>query len=39
MNKWIGQIRADGKVKEVVLANLEKLSGLKREQVPAQLGF
>ncbi len=39
VNKWIGQIRADGKVKEVVLANLEKLSGLKREQVPAQLGF
>lgn len=39
VNKWIADTRASGKVKEVVLANLEKLSGLKRDQVPPQLGF
>lgn len=39
VNKWIADTRATGKVREVVLSNLEKLSGLKREQVPSQLGF
>jgi polar amino acid transport system substrate-binding protein len=39
VNKWIADTRAAGKVKEVVLSNLEKLSGIKREQVPSELGF
>ena len=39
VNKWIADTRASGKVKETVLANLEKLYGLKRDQVPPQLGF
>lgn len=39
VNKWIAEIRANGQVKEVVLSNLEKLSGLKRDQVPPELGF
>jgi len=38
-NKWIVDARASGKVKEAVLSNLEKISGLKRSQVPAALGF
>jgi len=38
-NKWIVEARASGKVREAVLSNLEKISGLKRSQVPAALGF
>lgn len=39
VNKWIAQTRADGKIKPVVLANLQNLSGVKPEQVPAELPF
>jgi len=39
VNKWIGQTRASGKVKEVVLANMQTLSGVKPDQVPAQISF
>ncbi|HXE50694.1 MAG TPA: transporter substrate-binding domain-containing protein [Ramlibacter sp.] len=39
VNKWIAQMRADGKIKPVVLANLQTLSGVKPEQVPADLPF
>jgi len=39
VNKWIAQQRAEGKIKPVVLANLQKLSGVKPEQVPAELPF
>ena len=39
VNKWIAQTRAEGKIKPVVLANLQKLSGVKPEQVPAELPF
>jgi len=39
VNKWIGQTRAGGKVKDVVLANLEKLSGVKADQIPPGLTF
>ncbi|MDB5947538.1 MAG: transporter substrate-binding protein [Ramlibacter sp.] len=39
VNKWIAQTRAQGKIKPVVLANLQALSGVKPEQVPAELPF
>jgi polar amino acid transport system substrate-binding protein len=39
VNKWIAQTRAGGKVKDVVLANLEKLSGVKADQIPPGLTF
>jgi polar amino acid transport system substrate-binding protein len=39
VNKWIAQTRAGGKVKDVVLANLQKLSGVKPEQIPAGTTF
>lgn len=39
VNKWIAQTRASGKVKQVVLANLQSLSGVKPEQVPAEISF
>jgi polar amino acid transport system substrate-binding protein len=39
VNKWIAQTRSEGKIKPVVLANLQKLSGVKPEQVPAELPF
>lgn len=39
VNKWIAQERAADKVRPVVLRNLEKLSGVKPEQVPAELPF
>jgi polar amino acid transport system substrate-binding protein len=39
VDKWIAQTRAGGKVKDVVLANLEKLSGVKRDQIPPGTTF
>jgi polar amino acid transport system substrate-binding protein len=39
VNDWIAKIRAADQVRPVVLDNLEKLSGVKREQVPAELPF
>ncbi|MBV9889362.1 MAG: transporter substrate-binding domain-containing protein [Rhizobacter sp.] len=39
VNKWIAQTRASGKVKDVVLANLQKLSGVRPEQIPAGTSF
>ncbi|VTU16881.1 ABC transporter arginine-binding protein 1 precursor [Variovorax sp. SRS16] len=39
VNKWIAQTRASGKVKQVVLANMQTLSGVKPDQVPAEISF
>jgi len=39
VNKWIAKTRAEGKIKPVVLSNLQNLSGVKPEQVPAELPF
>ena len=39
VDKWIAQTRAGGKVKDVVLANLQKLSGVRPEQIPAGTSF
>lgn len=37
INKWIVQERAAGKVKSTVLQNLQKLSGVRPEDVPPQI--
>ena len=37
INKWIAAERAAGKIKPTVLGNLQKLSGVKPEDVPAQI--
>lgn len=39
VNKWIAQTRASGKVKQVVLANMQTLSGVKPDQVPSEISF
>ncbi|MFT4192876.1 MAG: transporter substrate-binding domain-containing protein [Comamonas sp.] len=39
VNKWIAAERAANRVRPVVLGNLEKLSGVKPEQVPSELPF
>jgi polar amino acid transport system substrate-binding protein len=39
VDKWIAKTRAEGHVKDVVLANLQKLSGVKPEQIPAGTTF
>jgi polar amino acid transport system substrate-binding protein len=39
VNKWIAQTRASGKVKQVVLANMQALSGVKPDQVPTEISF
>jgi polar amino acid transport system substrate-binding protein len=39
VNKWIAQTRASGKVKQVVLANMQQLSGVKPDQVPSEISF
>lgn len=39
VDKWIAQTRAGGKVKDVVLANLMKLSGVRPEQIPPGTTF
>lgn len=39
VNKWIAQTRAAGKIKPVVLGNLEKLSGVKPSEVPPEISF
>jgi polar amino acid transport system substrate-binding protein len=39
VDKWIAQTRAGGKVKDVVLANLQKLSGVRPEQIPPGTSF
>jgi polar amino acid transport system substrate-binding protein len=39
VDKWIAKTRAEGHVKDVVLANLQKLSGVKPEQIPAGTSF
>ena len=39
VNKWIAQTRAGGKDKDVVLSNLQKLSGVRPDQVPAGTSF
>lgn len=37
VNKWIAQERAAGKIKVTVLDNLQKLSGVRPEDVPPQI--
>ncbi|MFT2612523.1 hypothetical protein, partial [Escherichia coli] len=37
INKWIAAERAAGKIKPTVLGNLQKLSWVKPEDVPAQI--
>jgi polar amino acid transport system substrate-binding protein len=37
INKWIVQERAAGKIKATVLSNLQKLSGVRPEDVPPQI--
>src|SRR5450830_490977 len=37
INKWIEQERAAGKIKTTVLQNLQKLSGVRPEDVPPQI--
>src|SRR5450830_794100 len=37
VNKWIVQERAAGKIKSTVLENLQKLSGVRPEDVPPQI--
>ncbi|CAN5542985.1 transporter substrate-binding domain-containing protein [soil metagenome] len=39
VNKWIAQTRASGKVKDVVLSNMQTLSGVKPDQVPSEISF
>jgi polar amino acid transport system substrate-binding protein len=39
VNKWIAQTRASGKVKQVVLSNMQTLSGVKPDQIPAEISF
>lgn len=39
VNKWIAQTRASGKVKQVVLSNMQALSGVKPDQVPTEISF
>ena len=39
VNKWIAQTRAGGHVKDVVLSNLQKLSGVTPEQIPPGTTF
>jgi polar amino acid transport system substrate-binding protein len=39
VNKWIGTARADGKVKAVVMGNLEKLVDVKPDEIPAGISF
>ncbi|MBS0447714.1 MAG: transporter substrate-binding domain-containing protein [Proteobacteria bacterium] len=39
VDKWIAQTRAGGHVKDVVLSNLQKLSGVTPEQIPPGTTF
>lgn len=39
VDKWVAQARAEGKVKAIVLANLDKLVGVKADEIPAQISF
>ncbi len=39
VNKWIAQTRSSGKVKDVVLSNMQVLSGVKPEQIPPTISF
>jgi polar amino acid transport system substrate-binding protein len=39
VNKWVAQAHASGKVREIVLANLDKLVGVKADEIPAQISF
>jgi polar amino acid transport system substrate-binding protein len=39
VNKWIASARADGKVKAVVMGNLEKLVDVKPDEIPAGISF
>jgi polar amino acid transport system substrate-binding protein len=39
VNKWIATERANGKVKDVVMGNLERLVGVKPDEIPAGISF
>jgi polar amino acid transport system substrate-binding protein len=39
VNHWIAEARASGEVRKIVLANLEKLVGVRPEQIPADISF
>ena len=39
VNKWISGARANGKVKSVVMGNLERLVGVKPDEIPAGISF
>jgi polar amino acid transport system substrate-binding protein len=39
VNKWIATERASGKVKDVVMGNLERLVGVKPDEIPAGISF
>ncbi len=39
VNKWVAQARASGRVREIVLGNLDKLVGVKADEIPAQISF
>jgi polar amino acid transport system substrate-binding protein len=39
VNKWIASSRANGRVKDVVMGNLERLVGIKPDEIPAGISF
>jgi len=39
VNQWIAKARADGRVKSVVMANLEKLVGVQAGEIPQGVSF
>ncbi|MGA2552905.1 MAG: transporter substrate-binding domain-containing protein [Burkholderiaceae bacterium] len=39
VNQWVAQTRASGKVRQIVLANLDKLGGVKADEIPDQISF
>jgi len=39
VNKWIAQTRASGKVKDVVLSNMQTLSGVMPDQISPTISF
>jgi polar amino acid transport system substrate-binding protein len=39
VNKWIASMRQSNRVRQIVLGNLDKLVGIKAEEIPAQVSF
>jgi polar amino acid transport system substrate-binding protein len=39
VNRWIANERAQGKVQEAVMGNLERLVGVKRDEIPPGISF